>query len=73
MVSCPECESEKTRRGGTLIWIVYLALIAFALVAVLGFQLHSGLVAGVVLAAIIIIHIVIGQRICLDCGHQWRG
>lgn len=72
MDTCPNCESGKTRRGGTLIWIAYLVLIAFALVAVVGFELNSGLVAGIVLVAIILVHLIVNQRVCLDCGTQWR-
>jgi hypothetical protein len=55
------------RRGGRRIWAVYLTLLAAAVPAVLIAHLHAGLVAGVVLA-----HIVFDERVCLDCGAQWR-
>ena len=70
---CPNCGSEKTRRGGTSIWIVYLILIALAIPAVLVFELNAAIVAGIMIAAIVITHLVIGQRVCVDCGHQWKG
>ena len=73
MVVCPNCGSERTRRGGTTIWIVYLALIAAALPAVLVFHLNAAIVAGIMLAVIVIAHLALGQRVCLECGHQWRG
>jgi ribosomal protein L37AE/L43A len=72
-MNCPNCQSEKTRRGGTTIWIVYLVLIAFALPAVLVFKLNAALVAGVMIAAIVLAHLLLNQRVCVDCGHQWKG
>ena len=72
MVTCPDCGSEKTRRGGNTIWMVYLVLVALALAAVLIFHLNAAIVAGVMLAAIVLAHLLLGQRVCLDCGHQWR-
>jgi hypothetical protein len=72
-VNCPNCGSGKTRRGGSTIWIVYVVLIALALPAVLVFQLQPLVVAGVMLAIIVLAHLIINQRVCLDCGHQWRG
>ena len=71
-MKCPNCGSGHTRRGGAAIWIVYMILIALALPAVLYFRLNAAIVAGVMLAAIVIAHLVIGQRVCIDCGHQWR-
>jgi hypothetical protein len=71
-MNCPNCGSDRTRRGGAAIWTVYLILIALALPAVLYFKLNAAIVAGVMLAAIVIAHLVIGQRVCIDCGHQWR-
>jgi hypothetical protein len=69
---CPNCGSDKTRRGGRAIWTVYLVLIVLALVAVLVFQLNAALVAGVMVAVVVIAHLTIGERVCLECGHQWR-
>jgi hypothetical protein len=51
---------------------VYLVLIALAVPAVVVFHLNAGLVAGVMLAAIIVAHLVLDTRVCLDCGTQWR-
>jgi len=73
MLSCPNCGSEKVRRGGTAIWLVYLVLIALALPAVLLFQLNAAIVGGVVLAGAILAHLLLDQRVCVDCGTQWRG
>ena len=73
MVTCPNCQSERTRRGGSKIWSIYLVLVALAIAAVLVFRLNAAIVAGVMLATIVLAHLLIGQRVCLDCGHQWRG
>jgi hypothetical protein len=73
MTACPNCNSDRTRRGGAAIWIVYLVLIALAIPAVMLLRLNAAIVAGVMIAVIVIAHLVIGQRVCLDCGHQWRG
>ena len=73
VTDCPNCGSTKTRRGGTVIWVVYLVLIALALLAVLQFHLNAAIVAGIMLAVIVIAHLVLNQRVCVDCGHQWRG
>ncbi|HEV7923235.1 MAG TPA: hypothetical protein VGR02_20830 [Thermoanaerobaculia bacterium] len=70
---CPNCGSERVRRGGRTIWLVYLVLLLAAVVAVLIFQLHAGLVAAIMLAVIVLAHLVLGERVCLDCGTQWRG
>jgi uncharacterized membrane protein YgaE (UPF0421/DUF939 family) len=60
------------RRGGNRIWAIYLALIAAALAAVLLLQLNAAIVAGVVLALAVLANLVFDQRVCLDCGHQWK-
>jgi uncharacterized membrane protein YgaE (UPF0421/DUF939 family) len=72
MTVCPRCGSERVRRGGYRIWAVYLALIASTLVAVLVANLHAGIVAGVAIAIIVLAHLVFDERVCLDCGAQWR-
>ena len=72
-MNCPNCGSERTRRGGNAIWLVYLGLLALALPAVLVFKLNAALVGGVMIAAIILAHLLLNQRVCVDCGHQWRG
>ena len=71
-MTCPNCGSERTRRGGARIWGVYLLLIAAAVPAVLIFHLHAGIVAGILLVAVVLAHLVFRQRVCLDCGHQWK-
>ena len=71
-VLCPKCHSSHVRRGGTKIWLVYLLLIAFAVVAVVAFHFNGIIVAGVVLAGIVLAHLVFGERVCLDCGTQWK-
>ena len=73
MATCPNCQSERTRRGGNTIWMIYLVLVALAVGAVLVFKLNAALVAGVMIAAIVLAHLAIGQRVCVDCGHQWKG
>lgn len=72
-MTCPNCGSDKTRRGGSALWAIYVSLIAMALIGVLVFHLNAALIAGIMIAIIILAHLTIGQRICLACGHQWRG
>jgi hypothetical protein len=71
--NCPNCGSDRTRRGGMLLWTVYIVLIALAIPAVLFLKLNAAIVAGVMIAVIVIAHLALNQRVCLDCGHQWRG
>lgn len=73
MTDCPNCGSDRVRRGGTTIWMIYLVLIALALPAVLVFRLNAGIVGAIMLAAIVIAHLVLNQRVCTACGHQWKG
>jgi len=70
-IVCPNCGSNHLRRGGTRTWFVYLGLLILAIPAVLLLHLHAALVAGVMLAAIVIAHLVLDERVCLDCGTQW--
>jgi len=72
MLTCPSCNSEKIRRGGMAIWLVYLTLIVFAIAATLVFHLNAAIVAGIMIAVVVIAHLVFNQRVCLDCGHTWR-
>lgn len=72
MVQCPECQSEKIRRGGMTTWLLYMLLIALALVAVLVFEYNAAIVAGVMIAVILLANLLLDQRVCLGCGHQWR-
>lgn len=69
---CPNCGSDRIRRGGPLLWMVYLILIAAAIPAVLIFELNAAIVGGIMIAVIVLAHLTIDQRVCLDCGHHWR-
>lgn len=71
-MNCPNCQSERTRRGGTRTWTVYIILIALAIPAVLLFHLNAAIVASIMIAAIVMAHLLLGERVCVDCGHQWR-
>ena len=72
-MTCPNCGSENTRRGGMRVWGVYLLLIALGVPAVLIFHLHAGIVAAIMIVAVVLAHLILNQRVCLDCGHQWPG
>jgi ribosomal protein L32 len=69
---CPNCGSTRTRRGGNLIWAIYVALTGLALVSVLMFGFNAAIVAGIVITASVIAHLTIGGRVCLDCGYQFK-
>jgi hypothetical protein len=69
---CPNCNSDRVRRGGTATWMIYLLLIAAAVPAVMLFELNAALVAGVMIVAVVLTHLVLNGRVCLDCGHQWK-
>jgi hypothetical protein len=71
-MNCPECGSEKTRRGGALLWTVYIALIALAIPAVLVLKLNAAIVAGVMIAVVVLANALVNGRVCVECGHQWR-
>jgi hypothetical protein len=71
-MTCPNCSSDRIRRGGRLTWAIYMALIAAAVVAVVLFHLHAGIVGGIAVAVVVLTHLVLGERVCLDCGTQWR-
>ena len=71
-MNCPNCGSDRTKRGGNLVWLVYVVAIAFAVVAVFVFELNAAIVGGIVLALVILANLAFGQRVCIDCGHQWR-
>lgn len=72
MTACPNCGSERTRRGGNAIWSVYVGALLLAIPAVLAWHLHAGLVAAILIAVIAIAHLAFDTRVCLDCGHQWK-
>ena len=69
---CPNCSSGKTRRGGSVTWTIYLILIALAIPAVLVLHLNAAIVAGIMIAVIVLTNLVRNERVCIDCGHQWR-
>jgi predicted lysophospholipase L1 biosynthesis ABC-type transport system permease subunit len=71
-VTCPNCHSDKTRRGGNLIWTIYVALVAVALLAVLVFHLNAAIVGAIMIGVVVIAHLTVNQRVCVDCGNQWR-
>jgi hypothetical protein len=73
MSACPACDSEKIRRGGMTIWMVYVGLILMAIPATLLLGLNAAIVAAIMIAVVVIAHLVVNQRVCLDCGHQWKG
>jgi len=73
MPACPDCGSDRVRRGGTTIWLIYIVLIVLALLSVLVLELNAAIVAGIMLAVIVLAHLVLNQRVCVDCGHQWKG
>jgi hypothetical protein len=72
-MTCPNCGSDHIRRGGMRTWTVYVVLIALAIPGVLLFHLHGGLAGAVIIAAIVLAHLLLNERVCLDCGTQWRG
>ena len=55
-----------------MVWAVYLVLIALALPLVLVWHLNAAVIAGIMVAAIVGVHLLVDQRICLDCGERWR-
>ncbi|MDQ3281357.1 MAG: hypothetical protein M3Q69_08090, partial [Acidobacteriota bacterium] len=71
-MTCPNCNSERVRRGGTTTWLVYLILVAIAVPAVLILHLNAAIVAAIMIAVVVVVHLVLNQRVCLECGHQWR-
>ena len=71
--TCPHCQSTRTRRGGPLIWAIYVVLILAAVPLVLLWKVNAAIVAGIMIAVVVLAHLVLNQRVCLDCGQQWRG
>jgi len=71
--TCPNCGSDRVRRGGTATWTVYVVLIALAIPAVLVLKLNAAIVGAIMIAVIVIAHLLLNQRVCTDCGHQWKG
>lgn len=52
--------------------MIDLAVIAAAIPLVLVWELNAAIVAGVMIAVVVLAHLLFNQRICLDCGAQWR-
>ena len=73
MSVCSNCGSENTRRGGMRVWGVYLVIIALGVPAVVVFHLHAGIVAAIMVVGAVLAHVLFGERVCLDCGQQWKG
>ena len=71
-MTCPNCNSDRIKRGGPKLWTVYVVLIALALPAVLLLKLHAGIVGGIMIAAVVLANLVLREKVCLDCGHHWR-
>ena len=72
MSVCPSCGSEHTHRGGMRVWGIYLVIIALGVPAVVIFHLHAGIVAAIMVVAVVLANLLLAQRVCLDCGHQWK-
>ena len=68
---CPRCESDHVRRGGNRTWLIFIALIALAVAAVVVVHLQAGLVAAGFVLLIFLTHLVLGEWTCQDCGAQW--
>ena len=69
---CPNCSSSRTRRGGGVIWAIYLVLVALTMPFVLMWRFNAAIFAAVMLAVIALSHLVFNRRFCVDCGEQWR-
>ena len=52
--TCPSCRSSRTRRGGAVIWAIYLVLILAAVPLVLLWNVNAAIVAGVMIAAVVL-------------------
>jgi hypothetical protein len=72
MTPCPQCGSARTRRGGKTVWIAYLVIIAVTVPATLVWRLNAAVMAGVLILAALAVNLLIGERFCPECGHQWR-
>jgi hypothetical protein len=56
-----------------MIWAIYILGLLIAVPAVLLLHVNAGIAAAALLAVIVLAHIIIGTRVCLDCGTQWQG
>ena len=68
---CPRCGSDHIRRGGNRTWLIFVALIALAVAAVVVVHLEAGLVAAALVLLIVVTHLVLREWTCQDCGAQW--
>ncbi|HEX9984051.1 MAG TPA: hypothetical protein VGF69_12355 [Thermoanaerobaculia bacterium] len=68
--TCPNCGSDRVRRGGRRLWTIYLVLIAAAIPAVLILKLNAAIIGGIMLAVIVLANLVFNERICAECGQQ---
>jgi hypothetical protein len=55
-----------------MIWSIYVLALLVAVPAVLLLHVHAGIAAGALVAVIVMAHLVLGTRVCLDCGSQWK-
>ena len=69
---CPNCNSDRIKRGGPLLWMIYVGLIVLAIPAVLVLKLNAAIVGGIMIAVVVLANLVLRQKVCLDCGHHWR-
>ena len=69
---CPNCSSDRIKRGGPLLWMIYVGLIVLAIPAVLVLKLNAAIVGGIMIAVVVLANLVLRQKVCLDCGHHWR-
>jgi hypothetical protein len=55
-----------------IIWLTYLVLIGLAVPATLIFHLNAAILALIMIVVAVLVNVVVNQRICRDCGYQWR-
>ena len=53
------------------IWLTYVSLIVLGIPAVLLFELNAAIVAAIMIVVVVLVHMIVNQRVCVDCGHQW--
>ena len=71
-MKCPNCGSLNHRRGGGVVWAAYMVLIALAMPLVLYGLMNAAMFAAIMIGIIILTNLVFKQRICADCGEQWK-
>ena len=55
-----------------MIWSIYLVLIAIMIPIVLVSQFNAAMFAGIMIAMVVLAHLVFKERVCLDCGEQFK-